>query len=229
MTSGKAGTKDAAQDGLEEDQIAAYLRAHPDFFDRHSEVLAELRIPHETGEAVSLIERQLGLLREQLQAERRRLTHFINRARNYETLATRLHNLVLKLIVAPDFGHIEDVLRTTLRRELGVDAVTLKLFPMEPGANNSDPVMSTFREFLDREHALCGPLDGERDGTLFGDLGATVQSAALIPIRANGRSGVLAIGSCNAQRFTADMGTELLDRLGEILSYKLKTVQTPRG
>ncbi|MCG6860874.1 MAG: DUF484 family protein, partial [Chromatiaceae bacterium] len=101
-------------------------------------------------------------------------------------------------------------------------AVTLKLFPLESGAADSDPTVAAFFKFLDREHSLCGPLDAERNGVLFGEQSETIRSAALIPVRTEARSGVLAIGSSDPERFGADMGTDLLDRLGEVVSQKLR-------
>jgi uncharacterized protein YigA (DUF484 family) len=99
--------------------------------------------------------------------------------------------------------------------------VTLKLFPMAAEADPKDPPVAAFLDFLDRKHALCGPLDGQRSEALFGEHAAKVRSAALIPIRTESRSGVLAVGSADPKRFTPDMGTEHLDRLGEVVGRKL--------
>ena len=94
-----------------EEAVTAYLEATPDFFERQRELAARLRIPHGPAGAVSLIEHQVSLLRSQLDTERRRLTHLIARARDYETLSARLHALVLQLITAPDLARTEAVLR----------------------------------------------------------------------------------------------------------------------
>jgi uncharacterized protein len=223
--SGRAETRTQQADALEaglESTVAAYLRAHPDFFERNPEVLGELRVAHATGGAVSLIEHQVNVLRRQLETERSRLTHLISRAREYESLSNRLHGLVLHLIPASGLEQLQAALEDALSREFSAEAVTLKLFPVHPGADGQgDPVTQEFLEFVDREHALCGPLGTDKTQILFGALGAEVRCAALIPIRAAGRSGVLAIGAADPQRFKPDMGTDLLDRLGEIVGCKL--------
>jgi uncharacterized protein YigA (DUF484 family) len=213
---------------IAEDAVAAYLRAHPEFFQRHRDLVAGLKVPHASGEAVSLIEHQVGVLRGQLETERRRLAHLIARAREFETLAARLHDLFLQLIAAPDLERIQTVLREALCREFNAEAVDLKLFPIQPDADD-DTTLSTFLEVVDRGHSLCGPLDPVRNGAIFGEHSERIHSAALIPVRGDGHSGVLAIGSSDPERFRPDMGTDLLDRLGEIVSQKLRVLHTFHG
>lgn len=208
-------------------KVAAYLMTDPGFFDRHPQVLAALEIPHASGAAVSLIEQQVRVLRKQLEAERSRLTHLIARAREYEALSGRLHHLVLKLIAAQDSEQVCTLLKDALLTEFSAEAMTLKLFQIESGPL-TDPLTLAFRDFLDRHHALCGPLDQEKAQMLFGPAGARIRSAALVPVRADGHAGVLAIGSRDGERFRPDMGTELLDRLGEVVAHKLHVIPLGR-
>jgi uncharacterized protein YigA (DUF484 family) len=208
-----------------DNEVAAYLLRNPTFFLRYPQVLATLEIAHETGGAVSLIEQQVRVLRRQLETERQRLTHLISRAREYEALSERLHHLVVKLIAAQDAEQVCTLLKTALLTEFSAEAMTLKLFATETASPaHSDPLTLAFRGFLDRHHALCGPLDQEKAQMLFGPAGAEIRSAALVPVRADGHAGVLAIGSRDAERFGPDMGTELLDRLGEIVGQKLRII-----
>ena len=213
-----------AEESPSEEAVAAYLEAKPDFFEHHPELAARLRVPHGPSGAVSLIQHQVSLLRSQLDTERRRLAHLIARARDYETLSARLHALVLQLITAPDLDRTEAVLRESLCRDFDAEALILKLFPVAPETDSDDSTVDAFLDFLDREHALCGPLDEERNEALFGELGEKIRSAALIPIRGEARSGVLAIGSSDPKRFGPEMGTEHLDRLGEVVSQKLRVL-----
>jgi uncharacterized protein YigA (DUF484 family) len=209
---------------IREELIVAYLESHPAFFEEHPDLVARLRVPHGTTGAVSLIEYQVTVLRTQLDTERRRLAHLIARAREYESLSSRLHGLILQLIMAPGLERVTAVLGEALRKEFKAEAVTLKLFQVTPEEAAGDPTVGAFREFLSRKHALCGPLNAERNAVLFEPTRATVNSAALIPVRADGSFGVLAIGSSDADRFRPEMGTELLDRLGEIVSVKLSVL-----
>ena len=225
MSSRRASEPSKKSDGKidegSEAAVASYLISHPDFLVRHPGVLAKLHVPHGAGGAVSLIEHQVAVLREQLGTERGRLNHLVARAREYDRLSERLHELTLKLIVAHDMEHACAALEAALRQEFSADAVALKLFPLEPERSEDDPLVSAFIGFVDHDRCLCGPLSPERSEPLFGDHAPSLQSAALIPIKGHQQTGVLAIGSRDPERFTPDMGTELLERLGAIASAKL--------
>ncbi|AGA91953.1 hypothetical protein Thimo_3275 [Thioflavicoccus mobilis 8321] len=220
MSSGPATEADAAEP-LDSAAVAAYLSANPEFFVEHPDLLAQLRIPHPTRGAVSLIEHQVAVLRERLEREQRRLAHLIARARDYEDLSDRLHALTLRLIAARDLQRARTVLDEALRSAFNAEAVTLKLFSLDADALAQDPLATAFLEFVDRPHALCGPIELERNQALFAEQSEGIACAALIPIHAEPHFGVLAIGSRDPERFRADMGTELLDRLGQIVSQQL--------
>lgn len=210
--------------------VANYLLNHPAFFEHNPEVLIALQVPHLTDGAISLIERQVRVLRKQLDMERGRLAHLISRAREYESLSERLHGIVLQLLAVRDPGHLGPILKDGLLREFHADAVILKLFPWTAVADGiQEPLIMAFRGFVNREHSLCGPLDASKATVLFGEIGASVRTAALVPIRTDAQSGVLAIGSVDPERFRPDMGTELLDRLGEIVSHKLRALPLNPG
>lgn len=205
--------------------VCDFLLRDPGFFERHPDLLLALQIPHATGCAISLIEYQVRVLRRQLDAEHSRLTHLISRAREYEALADRLHGLVLELISVKDPDHLCLLIREAMLKEFHAEAVSIKLFALQRSADDDpDPLTAAFRDFVDREHTLCGPLSEQKAIMLFGDAGAGIQAAALVPIHSEGRSGVLAIGSTDPERFHPDMGTDFLDRLGEIVSRKLRAL-----
>jgi uncharacterized protein YigA (DUF484 family) len=223
MTQQAEEPRDPAE-AIAESAVAAYLAANPSFFQRHPDLVAELKVPHSSGGAVSLIERQVDLLRDRLETERRRLAHLIARARDFETLSGHLHRISLQLIAAPDLERVQTVLHEALCRDLNADAVSLKLFPVGPETGGTDPTVNAFLDLIDREHCLCGPLDAERSAVLFGEQSENVHSAAIIPVRADARSGILAIGSRDPERFGPDMGTDLLDRLGQTVGQKLRVL-----
>jgi uncharacterized protein YigA (DUF484 family) len=220
-------TEEAAP--LNDEAVAAYLEAEPEFFLRHADLTTRLRLPHGQGGVISLVEHQVSLLRSQLDTERRRLTHLIARAREFETLSGRLHTLVVQLIAAPDLQRIEAVLRESLCKEFDAEAVSLKLFAVGAEADMSDPLVAAFLDFVDRKHALCGPLDPERGSVLFDADHEKVRSAALVPIRGDVRAGVLAIGSGDPHRFGPEMGTDHLDRLGEVVGRRLGVLNAYDG
>jgi len=221
MTSEQA-TQTGCHSDIDADAVGTYLAANPEFFLQRPDLVMRLKVPHPTRGAVSLIEYQVAVLRDKLEREQRRLAHLIARARDYEDVSERLHALTLQLIAARDIAQTRSVLEEGLQGTFLADTVALKLFPRSADAVDKDPVALAFLEFADRPHTLCGPLEPIKGEALFGDQHAgPIRSAALIPLHAHSHFGVLAIGSSAAERFDTDTSTELLDRLGRIVSQKL--------
>ena len=210
-----------------DDAVAAYLVADPAFFLRHPELTARLRLPHGPEGTLSLVEHQMGLLRAQVEGERRLLAQLIARARDYEALADRLHGLMLQLITAPDRASLEALLNDALRREFEAEAVAL-VFDAAAGQAGIGPAIANEGAAGIPASTRCGPLDPVHAALLFAAAGVGIRSAALIPVRAPTQAGLLAIGSTDPERFGPDMGTDHLDRLGELVSACLGALE-PRG
>jgi uncharacterized protein len=211
-----------------EPAIAAYLEAHPDFFLRYPELTARLRLPHGPEGTLSLVEHQMGLLRAQVEDERRLLAQLIARGRDYEAFAGRLHGLMLQLITAPDRATLEALLRDSLRREFEAEAVSL-VFDTQAGQAGTEPAIAseeaTGTTTERQARARCGPLDPDHAVLLFAAAGAGIRSAALIPVHAPTQAGLLAIGSTDPERFGPDMGTDHLHRLGDLVSACLAALE----
>jgi uncharacterized protein YigA (DUF484 family) len=220
--------------GLEQ-AVVAYLERHGDFFDRHPGLLAELSIPHPTGGgAVSLIERQVEALRGEVSRYRNQIRDLVRVARDNDQLSRRLHRMTLDLIDATDFTEVMNILEDHLHEQFKTDAVELKLFSAARGrdqqaatAGHGDADYQEFRTIFDQGRPLCGRLSQRHLDYLFGPEADDVQSAALLPLPGEEVEGLLAIGSSEPDRFHADMGTELLERLAEIVSRKLQVVSLP--
>lgn len=216
---------------LSEESVAEYLREHPEFFSRHPELVAELTVPHGSGEAVSLVEKQVSVLREQNEEVRKRLHELIEIARQNEELARRMHQLSLTLMDAAEPGEIFKTLYDNLRRNFHADHVIVRLFA-EPAfvdsyageefAGSDIPELALFRSIIAKRMPLSGRLKRQQQVFLFGDSGDDIASAVMVPLHAPDWGGILAIGSRDADRFQEGMGVELLANLGEILSFILK-------
>lgn len=213
------------------EMVANFLRRNPDFFDQHPELLAQLQIPHSGGDVVSLVQRQVALLREQNEQSRKRLRELIEIARRNEELATRMHHLSLKLMDVAEPKDIFATLYDDLRRNFNADKVAVRLFA-EPAfvdsfageefAGTGLKEMALFKSIIEKRKPLSGKLKRQQQVFLFGDSGDEVKSGVLVPLRGPDWGGVLAIGSANPERFQEGMGVELLRNLGEVLSLILK-------
>ena len=210
-----------------EQTVIEYLRGNPDFFERHPRVLSAIELPHDTGEAVSLVKRQVETLREQTEAYRDRLEQLIAVARENENLNARLHQLTLTLIDTLDFGEVLTVLQDRLQGDFGADAVELHIFSSTEANKETNPELDGFREYVDAGRPFCGQLPAERLDYLFGPDADRIRSTALIPIAGEGLLGLLAIGSSDPLRYHSEIGTDYLSRLGEIVSKTLEVLSEP--
>ncbi len=211
----------------QEQTIVNFLSSNPDFFERHPELLNKLELSHSNGEAVSLIERQVKSLRQEIDQYKERLEELVAIGHDNERLNKRMHRLTLTLIDTVDFDECLNALQDKLHEDFDAEAVELHLFTHNEvdGLSNSD--LDGYRDFLDSGVPCCGVLDMEQLKYLFGPQAEDVKSTALIPIKSEGVLGVLAIGSTSESRFCEDMGTEYLQRLGEVISRTLEVVLEP--
>ena len=117
---------------IDEDAIAAYLESHPDYFERHPAVLAQLALPHGAGSgAVSLIERQVSVLRQRNDSAESQLRGLVEVARGNDELADKIHTLSLSLIAAGSRREIVALLEQKLRMEFNADRSVMVLFGEE--------------------------------------------------------------------------------------------------
>lgn len=206
---------------LNEGAVADYLRNQPDFFLRHPALLADLQLPHaDTGAAVSLIERQVAVLREQRQDLKRKLQQLTQTARDNEHLLERIEHLLLGLLETEDEQHLILRLRNSLREDFHADAVELRLM-----GDEADKVRALFDKVIARGEPACGHLSPAQAQYLFGKLADELASGAIIPLFDADRRciGLLGIGSIDPKRFHAEMGTTFLHYLGAVLSRLLKS------
>ena len=113
---------------LSDESVRDYLEANPDFFERHSALLSELSVPHGSGEAVSLVERQVSMLRQKEIKLQRQLKDLIEVARANDTLAAKIHALGLQLLAAKELGETVSAVEKAMRSGFGADQSILVLF-----------------------------------------------------------------------------------------------------
>ena len=215
-----------AEQGLEQ-TVIDFLRSHPDFFERNPRLLTEIQLPHDTGEAVSLVKRQIETLRGETERYRERLESLIDVARENDDLNNRLHKLTLTLIDTLDFGEVLTVLQDRLQEDFGADAVELHIFSSVEASKETNPELDGFRGYVDAAEPFCGRLPVEQLEYLFGADADRIESTALIPVTGEGLLGLLAIGSQDPVRYHPEIGTVYLSRLGEIVSKTLEVLSEP--
>lgn len=212
-------------------EITDYLRRHPQFFQDHLDLLEILEVPHPSGVAVSLVARQIDLLREKNRNLQLQLDEILRVARDNDTLRQRLHQLTLAMLDATGLEDALGCLEWGLHQYFKTDFVAVRI----TSPVFESPIKGLLIPADSREWALllpvfesgkpeCGKPEPEQAGFLFGENAAEVESQALVPLQHAGLHGVLAIGSRKRGRFQAGMGLLFLSQLGEILSARLASL-----
>ena len=203
-----------------EDAVSRYLEEDPGYFMRHPDVLLALQLPHpERGQAVSLLERQIDLLRQRYATTAEQLRELVHMARENDSIAERVHRFALALIDCRSQEEITETARGLLRQEFGLDAVSIL---REPGS--LDGAAERFSSLWERcqGQPLCGPeLEPEALQLLFGRAMTQAHSTAVIPLTSAPERAFLALASEDPHRFHRGMGTVYLVRLGELLGRSL--------
>ncbi len=206
--------------------VENYLLQHPDFFERHLPLLGTLRLPHPSGAAVSLVERQVSLLREQNAQLKQKLVDLVNIARENDRLTERMHRLSLALMEAGTLDQILQSVEEALRNDFQADVVVLRLFGTVPEATRprgEDPASELFPDLLKSRRPLCGRLKSEQLEYLFAGRAREVGSAAVVALGQRCSYGLLALGSEDPKRFHSGLGKVYLSHLGELVSAALRS------
>ncbi|HHJ34734.1 MAG TPA: DUF484 family protein [Gammaproteobacteria bacterium] len=211
-------------------ELISLLRDNADILQRHPELLAVLEVPHVTGQAASLIERQVAILRQQTKTQDERLCALMDVARDNERLATSRHGLALNLLAAHDLDEVISTVLDVLSNELSADYAVIKLFSDEgeritqsPAlfVDAGDKALSAFKIMLEQKNIVCGKSTSEQKTFLFGENAGSIKSAAVIPLVTGANLGLIGLGAEQAERFTASMGTDFLMQIGELVSASL--------
>jgi len=219
----------AAEAVLDEAQLRDYLVDNPDFFQRHPDLLRTLHIPHGSGDAVSLVERQVSVLRERNVDLRHRLKELTDAARENETLYVGTRALVLSLLEAESLPDLLARFERGMAEHFATAHAALVVYgdgaaegPREGACRlaDRDAVEAHLGSLLRGGKPACGALRAEEFGYLFpGARGAG--SAALAPLDFNGERGLVAVGSDDAKRYHSQMGTLFLEHLAAVIGRVL--------
>ena len=214
--------------GITEGDIANYLANTPGFFERHAELLSSIQLTSPHGQrAVSLQERQMEMLRERIKGLERKIVEMLRHGQENLAIADRLHRWTRALFLTADAAELPRVAVEELSHEFLIPQAAIRVWGADAAfaeAPFARPVSDDARSFAG---SLALPYCGVNAGfeaVSWLDDPATVMSVALIPLRhgaAEAAFGLMVLGSPDPTRYAADMGTEFLQRIGEISSAAL--------
>lgn len=209
-------------------QVEQYLREHPEFFNEHLHLLEKMRIPHPSGNAISLISKQLEIFRSKHQELESQLTELIDIARENDTSYVRMHKLTLAMLDAKTVEEAVENLEIVLSEYFLADFVAIRLI-----SDRDDPAISSwhvhpdsedlkpFSKELSAHQPTCGRPTLTQAKILFGDDALEVRSFAIMPMIFTDLEGFLVIGSREEGRFHFSMGSLFLTQMSEIVGTRL--------
>jgi len=212
---------------LQPEQIADYLRLHPDFFHQHPELLSDLQIPHGSG-TVSLVERQVTQLRSENSQMKKRLASLLTNAEINDELLEKTRLLIVRLLQADTPAKLASLLEQGLCNDLGADHCqvwTMDNYRMSGCKQlNSEQVALDLSRLVLSKKPHIGLLRPEETELLFPDQIHEVGSALIIPLfmpspehaKMNPLIGVLAIGNKDPDYYRDNMSTSILTYLSDI-------------
>lgn len=225
---------DFASEVLSEDVVHDFLAENPDFFERHGELLGTLRLPHGSSGAVSLVERQVSVLRQKDLKHERKLRDLLGAARANDVLSGKIHDLTLRLLAAGDLQQTLTTLEESLRANFDADQSILVFFGAPEDFDSIDigrfflaiardnESLKPFDTFLQGSGPRCGQIRDVQRDFLFGKETDEIGSVALVPLGGSAAFGFIAIGSADANRFHPGMSIDFLSRLGELVTGALQ-------
>jgi uncharacterized protein len=217
----------------EEESIASYLQRNPEFFERHQAVLARLRLPHvRGGSTISLVERQIEVLREKQAGLEHKLAELVRVARANDAIAERLHRFTRRLLRAVPRSEAIARIEAGLREDFDAFHAALILVGTRADRDTprfvrnvpaDDPNLKSFESLFASGKPRCGQARDSQREFLFGPEGMELGSVALVPLGDKGTLGLLALGSADRDRFHPGMSTEFLARLAELIADSLNS------
>jgi len=206
---------------MKPEEVAPWLKEHPEFFEDYADVLAEIYLPHpHGGRAVPISERQILTLREKNRQIEGKLREVIQFGEENDAISEKVHRISLALLAASDIRSVLNAIHLNLREDFAVPHVALRVWHANGHGDLPEfrPVSDAAREFAaSLAHPHCSAHAMADTAGLFGEAGAHLRSFSYIALRGSEVFGLLALASEDPQRFYPEMGTIYLKRLGDLV------------
>jgi uncharacterized protein YigA (DUF484 family) len=214
--------------GITEDDIANYLANTPAFFERHAELLSSVQLTSPHGHrAVSLQERQMEMLRDKIRGLESKIIEMIRNGQENVAIADKLHRWTRALMLTADARELPGVLVRELMHQFLIPQAGIRVWGAAESFAGLPFTAPTGADIKSLASSLTLPYCGVNSGfeaAQWLEDPATAMSLAMIPLRHGATTeafGMLVLASPDPTRYTADMGTEFLMRIGEIASAGL--------
>ncbi len=171
--------------------VSDFLRESPDFFARNPQLLMDIEVPHQQRGAVSLVERQVQVQREQYTDLQLRLTEIVDVAHQNDHLSELLHDYSVGLMSAGSLDEVFTFTKTIMQKRLRCEmssAILLKNDVVEAcleGLSDyvklvDEKLCASMGDLHTRRSVYCGYPITNRVEQFFPDSAVAVKSIAII-------------------------------------------------
>ena len=203
---------DSSSNSSSVDDVLRFLSENPGFFEEYPEALDELRISHASDGAVSLVERQVSVLRERNAELRRRLDLLVSRAQHNEALLSATQEVITALAARNPKEETSTLFSGLMRKHFDIDHAAYHLLEDDNSAASRTAI-----HLLGSKDATSGPVRAHELSALFGNAGGDGSAALAIVAHRSGQKAFIAVGSSDAKRYSATDGTMFLEYLAAVM------------
>ena len=198
--------------------IEIFLLDNPDFFVSREALLSELDFKHDSGNASSLLERQIKRLREEQNTLMDLLTSFVGEAKVNEDLFIKSKNLTLSILEANDDDEVTTEVVNEFTKNFGVDKCLLRFFNNSEIAKLEDQTELS----LHKGAIHCGSFSSEKLSILFDS--SKIESAVIAVLVHGKKIGVLQLGSYERTKYLGDEDTTFIEYVRDVLEKRLSSL-----
>ena len=212
------------------EDVARYLREHPQFFDEYADMLADIFVPHpHGGRAIPISERQIVTLRDRNHILQDKLRELIKFGEENDIIGEKMHRLAIVLLTFSHLGNLLHGLYFNLREDFAVPHIALRLWNV-PSAGTELPEFTPTSDDIhiiaeSLLHPYCGPHIVDEIKQWFGEDATHLRSFAMVQLCAEQTIGLLVLASEDSQRFYPEMGTLHLKRLGDLIGTAIAHIE----
>ena len=217
--------KEHHQDSFNKADLVTYLEQNPNIFQQHPELLELVTLSDSRGTA-SLLERQLSMMKERLNEHKSQQSQFMQVARENEQISESFSHVICQMIGFTNLSQFATEFPKELRTTFNIDEVSFKTAQAAARKPSDNQGYDDAVRRMINNRAVSDNRWPSNIMTLF--FSSNINSAALIPMRKPDSTqplGILALGSQDPDRYTNDLGTAHLDRLGLMSGVCLARLQ----
>lgn len=215
---------------ISEKEVINFLLENPDFFLKNPNALEKLEIRHESGEAVSLIEKQVEIIKKKNILTSSRLSEFLTNAEYNQQLFIKVKKLVMLILEENNLEELSILTESFFEKELGTEICRVYFFTQDELFDLSSkriitPEIATsiFAEVFKSNNISLGGINQELAGMVFGSK-ASIEEGAICKLNCEKIAGTLALGSSSKGKFSKDSETLFLEFILSVFSNRVDSI-----